>query len=222
MVVTRGTDTPTDFAILRQRMVEQQIAARDVRDESVLAAMRTVPRHLFVPEQHRALSYDDCPIMIGSGQTISQPYIVASMTEHLEVDHGSRVLEIGTGSGYQAAVLAEIVQHVYTIEILPELFDRARHLFEQLHYRNIHCRLSDGSRGWNDEAPFDAIIVTAAAPKVPTRLVRQLREGGVLVVPLEGQFADSQRLVKLRKQGDRAVQQTLYQVRFVPMTGSIS
>ncbi|UCG62717.1 MAG: protein-L-isoaspartate(D-aspartate) O-methyltransferase [Candidatus Zixiibacteriota bacterium] len=210
-----------DYASLREDMVKYQIARRGVKDRAVLDAMRTVPRHLFIPESLRHEAYEDGPLPIGCDQTISQPYVVASMTEELELSHESRVLEIGTGSGYQAAVIAEIAKEVYTIEIVSKLLEKARALFETLHYRNIHTRLGDGSSGWPEYAPFDGIILTAAAPRIPAALIEQLSPSGIMVLPLRGPMSDSQDLVKVRKTENGLERESLYGVRFVPMTGRI-
>ncbi|UCE23576.1 MAG: protein-L-isoaspartate(D-aspartate) O-methyltransferase [Candidatus Zixiibacteriota bacterium] len=210
-----------DYASKRLKMVEVQIARRNVRDKAVLDAMRTVPRHLFVPDSLRDEAYDDGPLPIGCEQTISQPYVVASMTEELELTHHSRVLEIGTGSGYQAAVIAEIAREVYTIEIVAKLLDSARALFEQLHYRNIYAKQGDGSLGWPEYAPYNGVILTAAAPHVPEALIEQLAPDGIVILPLRGSYPDSQELVKIRKTSSGLERETLYAVRFVPMTGEI-
>src|SRR5688572_23731597 len=169
---------------MRERMIETQIVARDVRDAAVLQAMRRVPRHLFVPDDLRPFAYDDRPLPIGRGQTISQPYIVAYMTEALQLTPAHTVLEIGTGSGYQAAVLAEIVKQVYSIEIVPDLAESARRALAEAGYRNVEIRSGNGYLGWPDRAPFDRIIVTAAPPEIPQPLVDQLAAGGIMVVPV--------------------------------------
>jgi len=200
----------------REQMVEVQIAARDVTDSAVLDAMRTVPRHLFVAERFRHEAYADYPLPIGEGQTISQPFIVASMTEALHLSPGDTVLEIGTGSGYQAAVLAEIVASVYTIEIVPSLAERAESTLAALHYTNVHVRTGDGYRGWPEHAPFDAIMVTAAPDHVPQPLVDQLKMGGRMVLPVGD---TNQSLVILRKTPEGIERRDRYGVRFVPMTG---
>ncbi len=200
----------------RRLMVERQIAQRGVRDERVLEAMRRVPRHRFVPEEQRRRAYDDTPLSIGQGQTISQPYIVGLMTELLRPRPGDTVLEIGTGSGYQAAVLAELVAQVCTIEIVEPLADRARQVLEELGYGNIRLRVGDGFFGWPEAAPFDGIILTAAPEEVPRPLLLQLAEGGRLVVP-EGEF--NQDLVVYEKQGGKIERRRIIPVRFVPMTG---
>jgi len=215
----------------RLRMVRDQIASEGiwpfsrtaVKDSAVLEAMRQVPRHWFVPEalQHRA--YEDTPLPIGYGQTISQPYIVAAMTEALRLRPGAKVLEIGTGSGYQAAVLAEITPYVYTIEILEPLYREAVRRFRKYGYTTIRCKLGDGYFGWAEYAPFDAIIVTCAAGHVPPPLVRQLKVGGRMVIPV-GPTGFEQRLVLLEKRPppEPPTKTTLMGVAFVPMTGQIS
>ena len=213
-----GEKDDDDYLNQRLVMVETQIARRNITDENVLEAMRKVPRHLFVPEEYRYESYRDGPLPIGRGQTISQPYIVAIMTELLKIDSASKVLEIGTGSGYQAAVLAEISDSVYTIEIIPELGRRAEKILDSLGYKSVHVRIGDGYLGWPEAAPFDAVIVTAAAPKIPQPLVDQLKEGGRMVIPV-GEFG--QDLYLIIKQKDGLVKQSVIPVRFVPMTGKI-
>ena len=201
----------------REAMVSTQIESRGVTDKAVLAAMRRVPRHEFVPAAVRARAYADHPLPIGEQQTISQPYIVALMTELLQVRPGHRVLEIGTGSGYQAAVLAELGAEVYTIEIVASLADSARATLQRLGHERVQVRAGDGYQGWSDAAPFDRIIVTAAPPKVPQPLVDQLKPGGRLVVP-EGR--DEQELVLYTKSPDgRLRRERVLPVRFVPMTG---
>lgn len=204
-----------DWAAQRQRMVEEQIRARGVTDPATLAAMLAVPRHEFVPVESRALSYRDYPLPIGHDQTISQPYIVAYMTEALRVKRGSKVLEIGTGSGYQAAVLAAMGVDVYSIEIVEPLGKRAMALLERLGYR-VRVRVGDGYRGWPAAAPFDGIVVTAAPPSIPTPLVEQLAEGGRMVVPVGRGVQDLQVLVKT---GGKLVLKDTLPVRFVPMVG---
>ena len=200
----------------RERMVRRQIEARDVRDPRVLKAMRSVPRHLFVPPSLRSHAYDDTPLPIGHEQTISQPYIVAFMSEALELKPDHRVLEIGTGSGYQAAVLAELAREVYSIEIVEPLAREAEQRLKQLGYSNIKLRVGDGYRGWPEAAPFDAIMVTAAPDHVPPALIEQLAEGGRLVLPV-GRF--SQNLVRIRRTPEGTRRESLLPVRFVPMTG---
>jgi len=205
-----------EFGELRRRMVESQIMARHVEEPRVLAAMEKVPRHLFVPETYRAQAYEDYPLPIGENQTISQPYIVALMTSLLDLKGGEKVLEIGTGSGYQAAVLAEIAGDVYTMEILEPLADRARATLSSLGYRNVHLRQGDGFAGWPEEAPFDAIVVTAAPPEVPRPLLDQLKVGGRLVIPVGRYFQD---LLVYTKTEDGVEKRNVIPVRFVPMTG---
>jgi protein-L-isoaspartate(D-aspartate) O-methyltransferase len=197
-------------------MVVEQIERRGVRDGRVLAAMRKVPRHLFVPSEEQGYAYADTPLPIGYRQTISQPYIVAFMTEALELKPQDRVLEIGTGSGYQTAVLAELVQEVYSIDIVAPLAQQAEERLRRLGYTNVRIRVGDGYRGWPEAAPFDAIMVTAAPDHVPQPLVDQLREGGRLVVPV-GRW--EQDLVRLRRTPKGIHRETLLPVRFVPMTG---
>jgi protein-L-isoaspartate(D-aspartate) O-methyltransferase len=200
-------------------MVDQQIVARGVRDPAVLAAMRKVPRHEFVPEDLREAAYEDGPLPIGEGQTISQPYIVAYMTEKLELGGGERVLEVGTGSGYQAAVLGELASEVYTIEIVEKLARRAEKDLERLGYENIHVRHGDGYRGWPEKAPFDAIIVTAAPGRVPEPLVEQLAKGGRMILPVGDAY---QELILITRDDEGVVRrQRLIGVRFVPMTGEV-
>jgi len=199
-------------------MVETQIAARDITSGQVIAAMAKVPRHRFVPEDLRGFAYFDSPLPIGEDQTISQPYIVALMTQSLEPERGDRILEIGTGSGYQAAVLAEIVDSVFTIEIVPELAERSAALLDTLGYRNVIVRCGDGYDGWPDKAPFDGIIVTAAAPSVPAPLVEQLSEGGRIVIPVGDSFQELEVYVK-REKGLELL--STLPVRFVPMTGKV-
>lgn len=203
----------------RQRMVEDQLTGviDAIQDPRVIAAMRKVPRHEFVPEGMRPYAYEDRPLPIGFGQTISQPRIVAFMTEILRPRENDRILEIGTGSGYQAAILAELVREVYSIEIIPELAERASADFLRLGYSNIHVRVADGYQGWPEAAPFDAIIVTCAPDDIPPPLVAQLRDGGRLIIPVD--TFGNQALVLLHKQGTRLERQTVLPVRFVPMTG---
>ena len=206
-----------DRAMQRENMVSRQIEARGVSNPAVLKAMRKVERDLFVPEEEKPCAYDDRPLPIGKDQTISQPYIVGLMTQLLDPKPHHKILEIGTGSGYQAAVLAEIVDQVYTIEIVESLGRHAETILRDLNYQNIHVRIGDGYRGWPEEAPFDGIIVTAAPEKVPQPLLDQLREKGRLVIPVGG-FAD-QRLVVYVKTAEGIRQQDSIGVRFVPMTG---
>lgn len=207
------------YTTLRKRMVAEQLAApgRDITNQRVLAVMGKVPRHEFVPERLRRQAYEDYPLPIGHGQTISQPYIVAFMTERLQPKPGQRVLEVGTGSGYQAAVLAELGMEVYTIEIIPELAARAAADLKRLGYTNVLTRTGDGYKGWPEAAPFDAIIVTCAPEHVPKPLVDQLKEGGRMIIPVGP--PGNQELYLLRKQGDKVEKRAVLPVRFVPMTG---
>jgi protein-L-isoaspartate(D-aspartate) O-methyltransferase len=208
---------PTEFAAQRQRMVQQQLMPRGVNDARVLAAMAKVPREDFVPPDSRAMSYEDGPLQIGSGQTISQPYIVAFMTEQLQPKSNDRILEIGTGSGYQAAVLAELVAEVYTIEIIEPLAKTAEATLQRLGYKNVHVKVGDGYKGWPENAPFDAITVTCAPDHVPQPLIDQLKEGGRMIIPVGG-FGD-QELYLLEKQNGQLQRRAVLPVRFVPMTG---
>ena len=212
-----STDEATQ-AQARERMVAEQIAARGVKDPLTLAAMRRVPRHLFVPEASRGEAYGDHPLPIGHGQTISQPYIVAFMTEALGLRGGESVLEVGTGCGYQAAVLASIAAHVYTIEIVAPLAEEARRRLSALGYANVDVRAGDGYAGWPERAPFDAIIVTAAAPRIPETLKAQLKPGGRLIVPVGD---ESQELVLVVRQDKGYDERRVLPVRFVPMTGKV-
>jgi protein-L-isoaspartate(D-aspartate) O-methyltransferase len=198
----------------RKEMVHTQIRARGIQDPQVIQAMSTVQRHLFVPEGYEKLAYADRPLPIGHGQTISQPYVVAYMTEALDLEGDERVLEIGTGSGYQAAVLSLMVEGVYTIEILKPLADQARERLQRLGYQNVQVKWGDGYKGWPEKAPFDAIIVTAAPPEIPQALVDQLRVGGRMVVPVG---TGSQDLIKVVKTEDGIRSENLLPVLFVPM-----
>jgi len=209
-----GTQDP--FAELRLEMVERQIRKRGVRHQGVLRAMRDVPRHLFVPEELRDQAYSDYPLSIGSGQTISQPYIVALMTELLDLDGDDRVLEIGTGSGYQAAILSQLTGKVYSIEILDTLAERARATLDQLGYSNVNVRTGDGYEGWPEEAPFDSIVVTAAPPEIPTKLLEQLKVGGKMVVPV-GEYLQVQDLLEITKTENGTKERRVAPVLFVPM-----
>ncbi|HEX6323734.1 MAG TPA: protein-L-isoaspartate(D-aspartate) O-methyltransferase [Vicinamibacterales bacterium] len=200
----------------RRRMIDEQLRSRGIRDERVLAAMGEVPRHLFVPAGNQAAAYADTPLPIGHGQTISQPYIVGFMTEALQVEPSHKVLEIGTGSGYQAAILGKLAGEVYTIELVPELAERARGELAAQGFANVHVRAGDGYQGWPDHAPFDRIMVTAAPEDVPQALVDQLAPGGRMVVPVGPQFGD-QELRILTKTPDGIVTERSLPVRFVPM-----
>jgi protein-L-isoaspartate(D-aspartate) O-methyltransferase len=200
----------------RNQMVEEQLVARGIRSKKVLEAMRKVPRHEFVPREQAANAYQDSPLPIGEGQTISQPFIVAYMTELLDVQPTDRVLEIGTGSGYQAAVVAELAKNIYSIEIICVLADRAREVLAAQNYKNITIKCGDGYRGWQDFAPFDKIIITAAPREVPKPLVEQLKVGGKLVAPV-GDFW--QQLVVIEKTATGVIERTSIPVRFVPMKG---
>jgi protein-L-isoaspartate(D-aspartate) O-methyltransferase len=208
----------SELARARGRMVKEQVEARGVKDPLVLAAMRTVPRHDFVPPAALAEAYGDHPLPIGHGQTVSQPYIVAFMTETLGLKGGEKVLEVGTGSGYQAAVLAGMAGEVYSIEIVAPLAEEARERMARLGYRNVFVRGGDGYKGWPEAAPFDAIIVTAAAPKIPEPLKAQLKDGGRLVIPVGD---ENQELVVLTRRGDAFEERRVLPVRFVPMTGEV-
>ena len=205
------------FETLRHKMVEQQIIARGVSDAAVIRAMSSVPRHLFVNEALADSAYQDSPLPIGEGQTISQPYIISEMTQALELTGDERVLEIGTGSGFQAAVLAHIVFRVYTIERNNTLFMRSRKLFDQLRYHNIVTRYGDGTQGWKDESPFDAIIVTAGGKAIPPPLLDQLSPGGRLIMPVGGLM--SQELLLARKQKQGITIDNLGGCRFVKLIG---
>ncbi len=206
-----------DYVLEREKMVTSQIEARGVKDKKVLEAMETVPRHLFVPKELRGFSYHDSPFPIGLGQTISQPYIVALMTEMLELDSDDTVLEIGTGSGYQAAVLATIVKKVYTIEIIDKLGIQATERLKRLGYHNVDVKIADGSLGWPDKSPFDAIIVTAAADKIPSALIQQLKRGGRMVIPVDNSYLGQDLLiVEKDDKGEIEIIKTI-PVRFVPL-----
>jgi protein-L-isoaspartate(D-aspartate) O-methyltransferase len=209
--------TEAQYQILRQRMVTEQLQHRGIRDQRVIEAMQTVPRHLFVPEKHRVEAYDDTPLPIGHHQTISQPYIVALMLEALELAGHERVLEVGTGSGYQAALLGQLAARVYTVEVIPELVQRARETLMQLGCGNIEVVAANGSIGWPAGAPYDAIIVAAASPTMPQPLIEQLNEGGRLVVPVGDLWG--QVLLRVRKQQGKAVTENLGGCSFVPLVG---
>jgi len=208
---------PSDFAVERERMVQQQLRTRGIKDERVLAALAKVPREEFVPQDSRAASYEDGPLPIGYDQTISQPYIVAFMTEKLQPKPNNRVLEVGTGCGYQAAVLAELVADVYTIEIIEPLAKNAEATLQRLGYKNVHVKVGDGYSGWPEHAPFDAIIVTCAPNHVPQQLTNQLKDGGRMIIPVGERFA--QELYLLEKKDGRLRESAVLPVRFVPMAG---
>jgi protein-L-isoaspartate(D-aspartate) O-methyltransferase len=207
-----------DFAKAREQMVTRQIAARGIKDERVLAAMREVPRHELVPAEIREAAYEDDALPIGHRQTISQPYIVALMTEQLAARPTDRVLEVGAGSGYQAAVLSKLVKEVYTIEIVEPLAKRAAADLQRLGFTNVHVKAGDGYEGWPEHAPFDAIIVTCAPDHVPEALVRQLKDGGRMIIPVGGE-SSVQELYLLEKRGTELKKRAVLPVRFVPMTG---
>ena len=212
-----GPSDAEDRAQERLHMVRKQIEARGVRDPRVLDAMRTVPRHRFMPESQRSAAYDDRPLPIGEGQTISQPYIVALMSELADLEPGDEVLEVGTGSGYQAAVLAEMGVKVYSIEIVEPLAKRAKAILDELGYgKRVEVRYGDGYAGWPERAPFDAVIVTAAPPKIPEPLKQQLEVGGRLIIPVGKHF---QSLLRVTRTEDGFREESVIPVRFVPMTG---
>lgn len=205
-----------DYEKKRMALVEH-LRRQGIKDEAVLKAMLKVPRHLFVPESHRHLSYEDMALPIGEGQTISQPFVVAFMTQALELKPTDKVLEIGTGSGYQAAILAELAKEVYTIEIIPTLAKRAEETLQKLGYKNVKIKVGDGYFGWKEHAPFDAIIVTCAPEDVPQPLIEQLKDGGRMVIPVGKRYV--QQLYVLRKEGGKVVKKAVLDVLFVPMLG---
>jgi len=208
------------WATARQEMVERQLRRRGIRDPRVLAAMAETPRHLFVDQHDQARAYHDEPLPIGHRQTISQPYIVALMTELAGPHPDAKVLEIGTGCGYQTAVLAKLCRDVYSIEVVPPLAESSRRRLQSMGYRNVHLRCGDGSLGWPEHAPFDAIVVAAAAPRIPPPLLDQLAPGGRLILPIG---RDSQQLIVVEKQpSGRFIEQSITPVAFVPMTGAIA
>ena len=207
----------TDYPAQRKSMVNNQLKARDIYDKATIAAMSKVPREQFVPQEVRFYAYTDGPLPIGEGQTISQPYIVAYMTQALRLKPRHKVLEVGTGSGYQAAVLAEIVDSVYTIEIVKKLGIRSRNLLKSLGYKNIEVRIGDGYHGWEEKGPFDAIMVTAGAETVPLPLIEQLKEGGRMIIPV-GPHRGVRQLVRLEKKDGKVRTKELMAVRFVPFT----
>jgi protein-L-isoaspartate(D-aspartate) O-methyltransferase len=215
-VVSPAPERRDGYAAERDRMVREHIEARGVTDARTLAALRKVERHLFVPPELAGQAYADHPLPIGAGQTISQPYIVAVMTEAIRLRGGEKVLEVGTGSGYQAAVLAEAGATVYTIEIVPSLAAESSARLARLGYLSVHVRQGNGWAGWPEQAPFDAIVVTAAPPEVPAALKRQLRDGGRLVIPVG---EDAQELLLLTRRGESFEERRLLPVRFVPLVG---
>ena len=206
------------FTQQRKEMVETQIKARGISDRATLRAMENVPRHLYVLIEHQRFAYTDRPLPIGYGQTISQPYMVAYMTEIINPRRNDKVLEIGTGSGYQAAILAEIVDQVYTIEIVPELGRKSKEVLNK-HYDNVHVKIGDGYYGWEEAGPFDAIVVTAAAEYIPPPLIEQLKEGGRMIIPVGSPFM-VQQLILVEKRDGRVFTENLIPVRFVPFTRS--
>lgn len=197
-----------------QQMLNEQIIARGVKDRSVIEAMSKVPRREFVPEKSKQRAYADSPLPIGYGQTISQPYIVAFMTEAAMLDKNSKVLEIGTGSGYQSAILAKLSKDVFTIEVIEPLGEQVKEVFKKLKYNNIHVRIGNGYEGWPEESPFDAIIVTAAPKDIPTKLTKQLKLGGRMIIPV-GEY--SQKLLRITRTKEGLKTEKLMPVRFVPM-----
>lgn len=217
LILALGFQENPDFKAAREKMVNSQIKARGIQDRLTLAAMRSVPRHKFVPEALIASAYLDSPLPIGHGQTISQPYIVAFMTEIIKPQKDFKVLEIGTGSGYQAAVLAQIVNSVYTIEIIEALSTQAKKRLEELNYDNILIKNADGYYGWQKEGPFDAIVVTAAAEFVPPPLIAQLKDGGKMIIPVGTPFT-TQQLLLVEKNNGKIKTKNLMFVRFVPFT----
>lgn len=203
-----------NFSLERERMVSEQIEARGVKSRAVLKALRKVPRHIFVPEDMQSYAYHDEPLPIGEGQTISQPYIVAYMTEVLQLEGQEKVLEVGTGSGYQAAILAEIAKEVFTVEIVESLALKAKTVLEKLGYKNIFFKIGDGTFGWEEQKPYDAIIVTAAPPRVPKALQEQLKTSGRMIIPVGSMF---QELVLVTKGAKKVKKKILLPVRFVPL-----
>ncbi len=207
----------TDYDKEREHMVENQLVRRGIKDKRVLDAMRQVPRHLFIPEDMRGVAYSDGPLPIGQGQTISQPYIVALMTELLELTGQEKVLELGTGSGYQAAILSRLASQVYSVERHAALAEQAEEVLAKLGYDNVVIRVGDGTLGWPEHAPYEAIIVTAAAPDIPQPLTDQLTDGGRLVAPVGSRW--SQVLAKITREGDTLTREQLTPVAFVPLVG---
>lgn len=217
MVFAAKLQAQEEFRLHREQMVEKQLKGRDITDAATLTAMKLVPRHLFVPEDIRMYAYSDGPLPIGNGQTISQPYIVAYMTQALDLKRNAKVLEVGTGSGYQAAILSEIVDSVYTIEIVEDLGKQAQNRLKALGYDNVQVRIGDGYHGWPDKAPFDAIMVTAGAESIPKPLLEQLKDGGRMVIPV-GPHHGIRQLKLIRRKGSGFRERNLMAVRFVPFT----
>lgn len=211
------TQNDPNFDRLRKLMIKNQLQSRGIRDDAVLKVMRSVERHNFVPENYRDRAYSDGPLPIGHGQTISQPYIVAFMTEQLQVSSQHKFLEIGTGSGYQAAILGELAKHVFTIEIIPELAEGAKNILNHLSYKNITVRAGDGYKGWPEEAPFERIMVTAAPAEVPQKLVDQLASGGRMILPVGAQFLVQYLWVIEKDDQGTVTKEKILPVRFVPM-----
>jgi protein-L-isoaspartate(D-aspartate) O-methyltransferase len=206
-----------DFKELKDFMVKTQLIPRGIKDERVLNAMKKVPRHLFIDESIQYMAYDDMALSIGEGQTISQPYMVAVMTELLELKGNEKVLEIGTGSGYQTAILVELAKDVYTVERVALLANRTEERFHSLGYNNIHIKVGDGTLGWSEEAPFNRIIVTAGTPRIPNPLIEQLSEGGIIIAPVGDRF--SQQLLKVRKSKGKLLEDYHTPCVFVPLIG---
>ena len=211
------TQNDPNFDYLRKLMIKNQLQSRGIRDDAVLEVMRSVERHNFVPENYRDRAYSDGPLPIGHGQTISQPYIVAFMTEQLQVSSQHKVLEIGTGSGYQAAILGELAKHVFTIEIIPELAEGAKNILNHLSYKNITVRAGDGYKGWPNKAPFERIMVTAAPTEVPQELIDQLAPGGRMILPVGAQFLVQYLWVIEKDDQGTVTKEKILPVRFVPM-----
>lgn len=211
------TQNDPNFDHLRKLMIKNQLQSRGIRDDAVLEVMRSVERHNFVPENYRDRAYSDGPLPIGHGQTISQPYIVAFMTEQLQVSSQHKVLEIGTGSGYQAAILGELAKHVFTIEIIPELAEDAKNILNHLSYKNITVRAGDGYKGWPEEAPFERIMVTAAPTEIPQTLIDQLAPGGRMILPVGAQFLVQYLWVIEKDDQGTVTKEKILPVRFVPM-----
>lgn len=219
MTTRSGDPREGDMATAREIMIERDLKGRGITNTAVLKAMHDVPRHEFVPDEFRHIAYQDSPLPIGEGQTISQPYIVAAMTELLDPKPDDVVFEVGTGSGYQAAVLAELVRHVYTVEIVPELGEEATARLDELGYTNITVRVGDGYAGWPAHAPFDGIIVTCGAEDIPPPLIEQLKPGGVMVIPVGPNNLSQELLVVEKGEDGQVSMRSVMGVRFVPMTG---